>query len=645
MRLRSVLLLLAAYLLPTVAFAAIEVKIARISSASVQAKGMHLWLKPTAVPGEFSLRGTLAQLHAGATVLRGVQLRCDRLVLDPERASCTSGELNLRLENEPLHACWSLQNDADGFELQLAPECASPIVLTKTASTVTVRATDLALEPLLRWLPSALRSGVASLKGQATLALAGPQVDALRGSAQITALGLELPARAITAEGVNARCQLAAAHTDCNLNGGAVLLGSAFIELPSTAVAVSFTREQNRSTLRWHDGETLRFNARWHDSSRLIQLALEQAALPGAYDRYLSSWAQAAGLPTLRLQGEVAGNSVLDDGSISALVLNGTIADASGPGWNAHNAAIALRYANAETGLPGALRISQLNAGGLALSDIDWKLRSTANGFALDAPTAVALLGGELGVAQLRVEPINQPFSASADLSLRALELSALSQLFGWRALNGTLSGEIPALTLKDDRLTTSGVIRASAFNGEILINGLGLERPFGNAPSLSANIDLRGIDLRALTSTYPIGEIRGVLDGHINALRLLNWQPTQFDLMLSTRLDGGSERTISQRAVSNLSSIGGGGPAAALQSGVLQFFKTFRYHQIGLQCRLERNVCTMDGVKTLGKGYAIVVGAGIPRVDVVGFERRVDFPLIVSRLSAAMAGQAPVIR
>ena len=38
------------------------------------------------------------------------------------------------------------------------------------------------------------------------------------------------------------------------------------------------------------------------------------------------------------------------------------------------------------------------------------------------------------------------------------------------------------------------------------------------------------------------------------------------------------------------------------------------------------------------------VEGAGLPRIQVVGFRRRVDWPTLVSRLRAATAGQAPVI-
>ena len=52
-----------------------------------------------------------------------------------------------------------------------------------------------------------------------------------------------------------------------------------------------------------------------------------------------------------------------------------------------------------------------------------------------------------------------------------------------------------------------------------------------------------------------------------------------------------------------------------------------------------------MAGIGSAGDGYIIVEGAGLPRIQVVGFRRRVDWPTLVSRLQAATNGQAPVIQ
>jgi hypothetical protein len=96
---------------------------------------------------------------------------------------------------------------------------------------------------------------------------------------------------------------------------------------------------------------------------------------------------------------------------------------------------------------------------------------------------------------------------------------------------------------------------------------------------------------------------------------------------------------------VQDISKVGGAGLVAGLQTQVLKVFDDFGYARIGLSCVLRDNVCTMDGVGSAGGGYIIVEGAGLPRIQVVGFRRRVDWPTLVSRLEAATEGQAPIIQ
>ena len=95
----------------------------------------------------------------------------------------------------------------------------------------------------------------------------------------------------------------------------------------------------------------------------------------------------------------------------------------------------------------------------------------------------------------------------------------------------------------------------------------------------------------------------------------------------------------ISQRAVQNLSSIGGtgGGVASALQTGFLRFFDTFRYARLGIACRLENDVCAMSGVEPAGGGgFYIVKGSGLPRIDIIGSGDRVAWSRLVQQLAAA---------
>ncbi|MEO8316509.1 MAG: hypothetical protein ABI645_17150, partial [Pseudomonadota bacterium] len=99
------------------------------------------------------------------------------------------------------------------------------------------------------------------------------------------------------------------------------------------------------------------------------------------------------------------------------------------------------------------------------------------------------------------------------------------------------------------------------------------------------------------------------------------------------------SKHRISQRAVQNLSDIGGGGGgvAAALQSGALKFFDDFGYDRIGLTCRLRNDICQMSGAGPVGSGFYIVKGQGLPRIDIIGNNHLVDWPVFASRVGDAI--------
>jgi hypothetical protein len=122
---------------------------------------------------------------------------------------------------------------------------------------------------------------------------------------------------------------------------------------------------------------------------------------------------------------------------------------------------------------------------------------------------------------------------------------------------------------------------------------------------------------------------------------------PEAFDAYLHTPPDDRSKRRISQRAVTNLSSIGGGSGgsvAATLQGGFLKFFDDFGYKRLGLSCRLANDVCLMGGVEPAsGGGYYIVKGAGLPRIDVIGSQTRVAWTTLVRQLGSVMESEIVV--
>ena len=77
-----------------------------------------------------------------------------------------------------------------------------------------------------------------------------------------------------------------------------------------------------------------------------------------------------------------------------------------------------------------------------------------------------------------------------------------------------------------------------------------------------------------------------------------------------------------------------------------LRIFKDFAYQRLGLSCRRTNGVCKMGGVGKTDRGYYIVKGGGLPpRVDVIGFNREVDWLVLRSRIRDISRGARPEIR
>jgi len=236
-----------------------------------------------------------------------------------------------------------------------------------------------------------------------------------------------------------------------------------------------------------------------------------------------------------------------------------------------------------------------------------------------------------------------EPLEVRFGLDLQRLDIAQLSQALGWPAFTGELTGRIPEARYSNERLDFQGGLSVELFGGAVQVSSLAMERPFGVAPTLSSDIAFEDIDLEALTGVLGFGTITGKLDGRIERLRLVDWEPVAFEARLDTDRDAarrdGVRQRVSQRAVQDLSSVSDASFMSSLQSQLIGLFDDFGYRRIGISCRLAEEVCEMDGLGSAGNGFIIVEGSGLPRLSVVGFNRRVDWPTLVERLKAASTG------
>lgn len=263
----------------------------------------------------------------------------------------------------------------------------------------------------------------------------------------------------------------------------------------------------------------------------------------------------------------------------------------------------------------------------------------------LREPTSVGLFDGRIEIGALAFDWAEPPYSLTFDAVLTPVSMDKVSRALGWIPMQGQLSGVVPKVRLRGGALTLDGALLMRVFDGSVVIRDLSVSDLFGYWPILNAHAECRNLDLDLLTGTYEFGRITGHIDGDIRALRMENWRPTAFDARFASSPDDDSPHRISQKAVDSIVSLSGSGMPGVLSRGFLRFFDEFRYDRLGIACRLQNGVCEMDGVEHADDGYYLVKGGGIPRIDVIGFNRFTDWDVLLERLQAVTSGGPPVIQ
>ena len=75
------------------------------------------------------------------------------------------------------------------------------------------------------------------------------------------------------------------------------------------------------------------------------------------------------------------------------------------------------------------------------------------------------------------------------------------------------------------------------------------------------------------------------------------------------------------------------GGIKGAISKTFLRFFDDFRYKKIKLSCKLHNSVCEIGGIKNQDNQFVIVQGGGIPKINIVGYVRSINWEEFVRRL------------
>jgi len=446
---------------------------------------------------------------------------------------------------------------------------------------------------------------------------------------------------------------------------GAILWHDVYLEFAERAADMALNVGYNADTqsyyvehLAWQDAPALTLvgHGRWAEQA-LQDLQIERLDfdLAAMSQSYLSGLLTGAALSDLQLSGRASGSLSMQARDLAAFQLQldeVTVTDGR------DRFAIAglnglLNYGYDPTALAGSpeddgesaaaspllseLSWRELSIWGLTSADSNLQGYFGRDQFRLSRSTRLPLLDGALRLDDLRIQrQQGNDWQLQLDAEIEPIDMGLLTQSFGWPAFGGTLAGRLPGARYQDGVLSLDGALDFEIFAGRVRLQDLALERVFGSLPSMSANLSVEGLDLEPLTQAFSFGRITGLLNGDVRQLRLLNWQPVAFDAQIRSISDG----RISQRAVDNLSKIGGGGGAAL--GGIVGFlFEEFPYSKLGLSCRLHNNICYMGGVESSGEdqSYYLVKGRGLPRITIKGFQQQVDWPVFLNQLKQIIQG------
>jgi len=678
-----VLGLLLAVVIPGRAFDTTTLELESLAGTGWEAAGLRLRLNLLDERhASVQLLAQVLRLPPPLGELRDLQLECTAATLTAEQVECAAGELrglagefgrqriglrfryrfadgqlvfsahgvrllngSVAIDGEFAASGWRVDIQGKGVGLQaLSARLAAAGLMPRLEGQGT-----LAMDASLRGHGAALAHAQFRLQLQADSftdaggSLAGEELDAvLQGEARALAGGWRLDLKAVARQ-------------------GRLYVEPVYLEVPAQAIEASAQfdllgggRQLLLHSLQYAHPGHMRLAAQGHIERgqevrlRQLQVELHEGSVSSLYATYLRPWLAGTVLGDLDTTGRISGGLHWQDGALARLKLD--LADLAVVDREGH-----FEFA----GVNGRLRWSGDGAG--QVSDLHWQngsvyrvglgtadlvVESKGRNARLLEPAVIQVLDGEL---QLDAFTLGIGDSGGVhwevDGILTPVSMRQLSVALDWPEFAGKLSGVIPAVRYEDGVLSVGGMLLVRVFDGVITLSDVRLEQPFGIVPRLQLDALIRDIDLESLTGTFSFGRIEGRLEGRIEDLEMESWRPVAFDASLATPAGDKSRHRISQRAVDNISSIGGGGVGGALSRSFLRFFEDFPYDRLGINCRLENGICRMGGIAPADGGYYLVKSRLLPpRLDVIGYAERVDWETLLAQILAVTRQQAVTV-
>lgn len=675
---------LAALLLLILSGTALAIESARLQTDNLQFAGLDLRsldIRFNLTENGLAMQAAADQLQLAGEVLNDVELNCRQFKIAAGFWQCRQGQLQFShaiFGKQQLTIEFAANTEIADYRVQLtelaladgrfnldlyvnqqswqADIDSQQANLTTLLALVPQVLPDMDLSKIADWQVAGHFSGKASFSGSgvqlktAALQLTSPDLSFSDTSGDRVAESLNL-AIELTAN-YQQRWQF---QTDLVVNSGQSYWSPVFADFQQTPVklAVNGTIDPVGQSWQFRDIDFRQQNVMSVTGAATIaqqqlqslHLSLEPSPLPSIYQWWLQPFVPGTAAANLDTGGTIGGALDWQDGQLTVeanlqqLKINDTAGRFTIEGLEGQFA-----WTSGKTPLPVDLSWQQIMLGALPIAASQLQAEVSENQLTLMQTLELPLLDGALQISAFNYQFAPNGSRWQFEGLLKPLSMQALTQALGWPEMDGKLSGVIPKVSYRDQQIDIEGALQVKVFDGTTIITDLQLQSPFGSLPQLTANMDMQRLDLELLTRTFDFGKISGRLNGQITDLRLLNWRPVQFDAQFATAENNPGKRRISQRAVDNLSQIGGGA-SGVMSRSFLRFFDDFSYDKLGIRCKLNNEVCQMSGVENDEQGYYIVKGGGLPPwINVKGYTRRVDWPDLLARLKAVQTSDGPII-
>ena len=371
-----------------------------------------------------------------------------------------------------------------------------------------------------------------------------------------------------------------------------------------------------------------------------FEIDYEIKKLEKFYNVFLKSYMEILGVKSLRIEGQSNGRVEFTNGwpeSFHAEIIETYIA-MERKKVEGNNLNGTLYWQRNNSSHRSILRWDDLLLAGMPIKTSEIGFVANDENIILDENTVIPVFDGNIVINRLKLEKIFNPLiSIDFDGEVEPISLELITEKMGWPIMKGSISGNIPGLKKVENTITFDGLLELQAFDGEITVANLSMERLFGIAPVIAADVNFKDLNLQKITSTFDFGEITGLVKGYVNGLRITNWKPDRLEAYVESVGSKKIKQTISQRAIDNISSIGG--IQGAVSRSFLRFFDSFRYKRLGIGCKLRNSICEMTGLKnskTDDNRYYLIEGSGIPAINILGFRKFIDWEVFLDRLLKA---------